>query len=148
MLLPALDALVDKLRSMAHALADVPMLSRTHGQTASPTTLGKEVANVVARLATARARIAAVPLLAKMNGAVGNYNAHLAAYPDVDWEAFSRQVVEKRLGLVLQPAHHPDRAARLHGRAVRRLRALQHHPHRLGARRLGLCRRWATSSSG
>jgi adenylosuccinate lyase len=79
------------------------MLSRTHGQTASPTTLGKEVANVVARLATARARIAAVPLLAKMNGAVGNYNAHLAAYPGVDWEAFSLQVVEKRLGLVLNP---------------------------------------------
>jgi adenylosuccinate lyase len=102
-LLPALDGLIEKMRSMAHALADVPMLSRTHGQTASPTTLGKEVANVVARLATARARIAAVPLLAKMNGAVGNYNAHLAAYPAVDWEAFSRQVVEKRLGLVLNP---------------------------------------------
>jgi adenylosuccinate lyase len=102
-LLPALDALVDKLRAMAHALAATPMLSRTHGQTASPTTLGKEVANVVARLATARERIAAVPLRAKMNGAVGNYNAHLAAYPDVDWEAFSRQVVEKRLGLVLNP---------------------------------------------
>jgi adenylosuccinate lyase len=102
-LLPALDALIDKLRSMAHALAEVPMLSRTHGQTASPTTLGKEVANVVARLVTARARIAAVPLLAKMNGAVGNYNAHLAAYPDVDWEAFARQVVERRLGLVLNP---------------------------------------------
>jgi adenylosuccinate lyase len=102
-LLPALDALIEKMRSMAHALAEVPMLSRTHGQTASPTTLGKEVANVVARLATARARIAAVPLLAKMNGAVGNYNAHLAAYPDVNWEAFSRQVVEKRLGLVLNP---------------------------------------------
>jgi adenylosuccinate lyase len=102
-LLPALDALVDKLRAMAHALAELPMLSRTHGQTASPTTLGKEVANVVARLATARARIAAVPLLAKMNGAVGNYNAHLAAYPGVDWEAFSRQVVERRLGLTFNP---------------------------------------------
>ena len=102
-LLPALDTLIDKLRAMAHALAEVPMLSRTHGQTASPTTLGKEVANVVARLSTARARIAAVPLLAKMNGAVGNYNAHLAAYPGVDWEAFARQVVEKRLGLVLNP---------------------------------------------
>jgi adenylosuccinate lyase len=102
-LLPVLDALTDKLRGMAHALADLPMLSRTHGQTASPTTLGKEVANVVARLATARARIAAVPLLAKMNGAVGNYNAHLVAYPAVDWEAFSRQVVERRLGLVLNP---------------------------------------------
>jgi adenylosuccinate lyase len=102
-LLPALDGLIDKMRAMAHALADVPMLSRTHGQTASPTTLGKEVANVVARLATARERIAAVPLRAKMNGAVGNYNAHLAAYPDVDWEAFSRNVVQKRLGLVLNP---------------------------------------------
>jgi adenylosuccinate lyase len=102
-LLPALDGLIEKMRSMAHALADVPMLSRTHGQTASPTTLGKEVANVVARLMTARARIAAVALLAKMNGAVGNYNAHLAAYPAVDWEAFSRQVVEKRLGLTLNP---------------------------------------------
>jgi adenylosuccinate lyase len=102
-MLPRLDALTDKLRGMAHALAEVPMLSRTHGQTASPTTLGKEVANVVARLVTARARIAAVPLLAKMNGAVGNYNAHLAAYPDIDWEAFARQVVEKRLGLTLNP---------------------------------------------
>jgi adenylosuccinate lyase len=102
-LLPALDALVDKLRAMAHALAELPMLSRTHGQTASPTTLGKEVANVAARLAIARERIFAVPLRAKMNGAVGNYNAHLAAYPDVDWEAFSRKVVEARLGLVLNP---------------------------------------------
>ena len=102
-LLPALDGLIEQLRTMAHALAEVPMLSRTHGQTASPTTLGKEVANVVARLVTARARIAAVPLLAKMNGAVGNYNAHLAAYPDLDWEAFARQVVEKRLGLTLNP---------------------------------------------
>jgi adenylosuccinate lyase len=99
-LLPALDKLLAKLTQMAHDLAALPMLSRTHGQTASPTTVGKEVANVAARLATARARIAAVPLLAKMNGAVGNYNAHLAAYPDLDWESFSRQVVQDRLGLV------------------------------------------------
>jgi adenylosuccinate lyase len=84
---------------MAHAHAELPMLSRTHGQSASPTTLGKEMANVAARLRTARSRFAAVPLLAKMNGAVGNYNAHLAAYPDFDWEAFSRKVVESRLGL-------------------------------------------------
>jgi adenylosuccinate lyase len=84
-------------------LAAVPMLSRTHGQTASPTTVGKEIANVVARLATARARIAAVPLLAKMNGAVGNYNAHLAAWPAFDWEAFSRRVVEQQLGLGFNP---------------------------------------------
>jgi adenylosuccinate lyase len=76
------------------------MLSRTHGQTATPTTLGKEVANVAARLARARAKIEAMPLLAKMNGAVGNYNAHLAAYPDFDWEMFARRVVEERLGLV------------------------------------------------
>ena len=102
-LLPALDALQAKLTQMAHDLAALPMLSRTHGQTASPTTVGKEVANVAARLATARERIAAVPLLAKMNGAVGNYNAHLAAYPDHDWEAFSRRVVQERLGLVFNP---------------------------------------------
>jgi adenylosuccinate lyase len=98
-MLPALRAVEQRLVDMAHALADVPMLSRTHGQSASPTTLGKEMANVAARLRTARQRIAAVPLLAKMNGAVGNYNAHLAAYPDFDWEAFSREVVEKNLRL-------------------------------------------------
>jgi adenylosuccinate lyase len=98
-LLPALDSVIDRMRAMAHTLADVPMLSRTHGQTASPTTVGKEVANVVARLAHARTRIAEVKLLAKMNGAVGNYNAHLAAYPQFDWEAFARDVVEKKLGL-------------------------------------------------
>ena len=98
-LLPALDRLLAQLGAMAHTLAALPMLSRTHGQTASPTTVGKEVANVAARLATARARIAAVPLPAKMNGAVGNYNAHVAAYPGFDWEAFSRRVVEEHLGL-------------------------------------------------
>ena len=102
-LLPALDALQDKLTRMAHELAALPMLSRTHGQTASPTTVGKEVANVAARLASARERIAAVPLLAKMNGAVGNYNAHLAAYPGFDWEGFSRRVVQDRLGLAFNP---------------------------------------------
>ena len=98
-LLPALDALAACLRGLAGTLAGVPMLSRTHGQTASPTTVGKEVANVAARLAIAQARITAVPLPAKMNGAVGNYNAHLAAYPGFDWPAFSRQVVVGRLGL-------------------------------------------------
>jgi adenylosuccinate lyase len=98
-LLPALDQLLDKLRDLAHELAAVPMLSRTHGQTASPTTVGKEIANVVARLARARAVIADVKLPAKMNGAVGNYNAHLAAYPAFDWEAFARSVVEDKLGL-------------------------------------------------
>ena len=98
-LLPALDRIAAQLQALAHAHAAVPMLSRTHGQTASPTTVGKEVANVLARLRKARAAIAAVALPAKMNGAVGNYNAHLSAWPDFDWEAFSRQVVEQRLGL-------------------------------------------------
>jgi adenylosuccinate lyase len=98
-LLPALDKVAGRLRTMAHTLAEVPMLARTHGQTASPTTVGKEIANVVARLAQARGRIADVKLLAKMNGAVGNYNAHLAAYPDFDWEGFARNVVEEQLGL-------------------------------------------------
>ena len=102
-LLPALDRIVEQLRAMAQAHAAVPMLSRTHGQTASPTTVGKEVANVLARLRHARARFAAVALPAKMNGAVGNYNAHLAAWPDFDWEAFARQVVEQRLGLAFNP---------------------------------------------
>ena len=102
-LLPAIDKLIARLRDQARALADVPMLSRTHGLTASPTTVGKEIANVVARLAHARTRIADVKLLAKMNGAVGNYNAHLAAYPDHDWEAFARRVVEKQLGLTFNP---------------------------------------------
>lgn len=106
-LLPALDGVIAKLRDMAHALAAVPMLSRTHGQTASPTTVGKELANVVVRLQTARAAIAGVKLMGKMNGAVGNYNAHLSAWPDFDWEGFSRTVVETPeplgLGLTFQP---------------------------------------------
>ena len=92
--LPMLDAIITKLREMAHLYADVPMLSRTHGQTASPTTVGKEIANVVMRLRAARERIAKVSILAKMNGAVGNYNAHLSAWPEFDWEAFSKRVVE------------------------------------------------------
>ncbi|TSE28667.1 Adenylosuccinate lyase [Tepidimonas thermarum] len=93
-LLQGLDAIIERLRAFAHAWAEQPMLSRTHGQTASPTTVGKELANVVVRLQAARERVAGVPLRAKMNGAVGNYNAHLAAYPEVDWEAFARSVVE------------------------------------------------------
>ncbi len=102
-LLPGLDGVTARLAAMAHALAELPMLARTHGQTASPTTVGKELANVVARLHAARARIAAVQPLAKMNGAVGNYNAHRAAWPDFDWERFAREVVEQRLGLVFNP---------------------------------------------
>ena len=93
-LLPGIDALQDKLRAMAHQYADNAMLSRTHGQTASPTTVGKELANVLMRVHTARQRIAKVPLLAKMNGAVGNYNAHVSARADFDWEAFAKRVIE------------------------------------------------------
>ena len=106
-LLPALTGITAKLREMAHAYAAVPMLSRTHGQTASPTTVGKEIANVLVRLEKASARIAEVKLLAKMNGAVGNYNAHLSAWPEFDWEAFSKKVIEspepQGLGLSFQP---------------------------------------------
>ncbi len=102
-LLPQLRKIHDALTELALANASVPMLSRTHGQPASPTTLGKEIANIAKRLERAIAAIAAVPLLGKMNGAVGNYNAHLSAYPDFDWERFAREVVEQRLGLQFNP---------------------------------------------
>ncbi|HWX02597.1 adenylosuccinate lyase [Collimonas sp.] len=102
-LLPALQQLIAKLTELAHANAELPMMSRTHGQPASPTTLGKEIANVVARLQRAVKRIAGVEILGKMNGAVGNYNAHLSAYPDFDWENFSKDVIEQRLGLTFNP---------------------------------------------
>jgi len=102
-LLPAIDALVARLAALAREHAAQPMLARTHGQTATPTTLGKEVGNVVARLGRARTGTASIALLGKMNGAVGNYNAHLAAYPEFDWESFARRVVEDRLGLVFNP---------------------------------------------
>jgi adenylosuccinate lyase len=92
-LLPALNGLREELRALAHAHAALPMLARTHGQPATPTTLGKEFANVVARLDRALAAVADAPMPGKLNGAVGNYNAHLAAYPDVDWEALARRVV-------------------------------------------------------
>jgi adenylosuccinate lyase len=101
-LLPALDKLLATLRQMAHALAAQPMLARTHGQTASPTTLGKEIANVIARLQRQRAQIAAVALSGKINGAVGNYNAHVVAYPEVDWPALAQRFVES-LGLDFNP---------------------------------------------
>ncbi|NBY00176.1 MAG: adenylosuccinate lyase, partial [Burkholderiaceae bacterium] len=99
-LLPQLRLIQQNLATLAIAHAKVAMLSRTHGQPASPTTLGKELANIAQRLERAIHVIAAVPLFGKMNGAVGNYNAHIAAYPEFDWEQLSRQVVEKRLGLV------------------------------------------------
>jgi adenylosuccinate lyase len=101
-LLPAVDGLVARFRELAHQLADLPMLARTHGQPATPTTLGKEMANIAARLIRSRARIAAVSLTAKFNGAVGNYNAHLSAYPDLDWEQFNRRFIES-LGLEFNP---------------------------------------------
>jgi len=101
-LLPRVDGLIQALRTMAHAHAALPMLSRTHGQTASPTTVGKELANVVARLRRQREVLAALPMPGKANGAVGNYNAHVAAYPDVDWPKFSQAFVES-LGLAWQP---------------------------------------------
>ena len=102
-MLPALDDIIAKLTELAHTNAALPMMSRTHGQPASPTTLGKEIANVVARLQGARQRIASVAILGKMNGAVGNYNAHLSAYPSFDWPSFSRKVIEQRLGLTFNP---------------------------------------------
>lgn len=101
-LLPQLDALIAKLRDMAHEFAAVPMLARTHGQTASPTTVGKELANVVARLQRQRLVFAELPVPGKINGAVGNFNAHQIAYPEVDWRAFSKTFVNS-LGLSWQP---------------------------------------------
>ena len=97
-LLPAYDKVLNRFRELAHGLAELPMLSHTHGQPASPTTLGKEMANIAARLIRARSRIADVQMTAKFNGAVGNYNAHLSAYPDFDWEGFNQKFIES-LGL-------------------------------------------------
>ncbi|QSI77961.1 adenylosuccinate lyase [Niveibacterium microcysteis] len=101
-LLPAFDKVVDRFVALAHQHAELPMLSRTHGQTASPTTLGKEMANIAYRLRRARKAFAAVDMTAKFNGAVGNYNAHLSAYPDFDWAAFNQRFIES-LGLVFNP---------------------------------------------
>ena len=101
-LLPALQAIADHLRGLAHAHADLPMLARTHGQPATPTTLGKEFANVFARLERQIATLARLPIKAKMNGAVGNYNAHAIAYPDVDWERIAAKTVTS-LGLEFSP---------------------------------------------
>ena len=102
-LLPKLAEIVEKLTGMAHTLAAVPMMSRTHGQPATPTTLGKEIANVVYRLQRQIQNLQSQEFLGKINGAVGNYNAHLAAYPDVDWEAHCRRFVETGLGLTFNP---------------------------------------------
>ncbi|MEG4314797.1 adenylosuccinate lyase [Pseudomonas sp. FIP_A4] len=102
-LLPLMRQIAEAIRALAIKFADVPMLSRTHGQPASPTTLGKELANVVYRLERQIKQVAEVPLLGKINGAVGNYNAHLSAYPQVDWEANAREFIEQDLGLSWNP---------------------------------------------
>ncbi len=101
-MLPMLDKLIARLTELAKELADMPMLSHTHGQPASPTTLGKELANVVYRLRRQREQLVKVEILGKINGAVGNFNAHLSAYPEFDWETFARKFVES-LGLVYNP---------------------------------------------
>ena len=101
-MLPTLDSLINCLRDLAHQLADLPMLCRTHGQTATPSTLGKEMANVVHRLQRARTRLASVEILGKINGAVGNYNSHVASYPEVDWESFAQRFVIAR-GITFNP---------------------------------------------
>jgi adenylosuccinate lyase len=101
-LLPMIDRVIDRFVQLAHQHAELAMLSRTHGQPASPTTLGKEMANIVYRLLRARKSIASVEMTAKFNGAVGNYNAHLSAYPEADWAAFNQQFIES-LGLTFNP---------------------------------------------
>src|SRR5690606_29097369 len=101
-LVPMMQKIVDAIAALAHRYADMPMLSRTHGQTASPSTMGKEMANVAARLRRQLEQVRTVALLGKINGAVGNYNAHLSAYPELDWEQNARQFVES-LGLEWNP---------------------------------------------
>ncbi|MEQ1589062.1 MAG: adenylosuccinate lyase, partial [Gallionella sp.] len=99
---PTLNVLINRLKNIAHQLADLPMLCRTHGQTATPSTLGKEMANVVYRLQRAEQRLTAIEILGKINGAVGNYNAHLSAYPNVDWESLAQGFISK-LGIAFNP---------------------------------------------
>lgn len=101
-LLPQMGEIIDAIRTLSHEHAAQPMLSRTHGQTASPTTVGKEMANVVARLERQRAQLVTIPMLGKINGAVGNYNAHLSAYPELDWAGIAEKFVT-RLGLDFNP---------------------------------------------
>ena len=102
-IVPKLNEIAAKLQQMAHELAEVPMMSRTHGQPATPTTLGKEIANVLQRLRRQIKQLEAQEFLGKINGAVGNYNAHMTAYPNVDWEAHCRTFVEQSLGLTFNP---------------------------------------------
>ncbi len=102
-LLPEMDAIINRLRDFAHDYAEIPMLSHTHGQPASPTTIGKEFANIVARLVRQRKQVANVVMLGKINGAVGNYNAHVSAYPELDWPALAEQFITENLGLSFNP---------------------------------------------
>jgi adenylosuccinate lyase len=101
-MLPVMDDIIDRLAALSHDYADIPMLSRTHGQTASPTTVGKEMANVVHRLRSQRNQVANVAILGKINGAVGNYNAHQVAYPEIDWPAFADAFITS-LGITMNP---------------------------------------------
>ena len=101
-MIPALNKIIAKLVELAHQFADIPMLARTHGQPATPTTMGKELANFVYRLQRGRMQLSSIPILGKLNGAVGNYNAHYSAYPDIDWEKFAQHFVED-LGLQFNP---------------------------------------------
>ncbi len=101
-LLPAMDEIIETLTTQAKAYAEQPMLSRTHGQTASPTTVGKELANVVHRLRKQRDQVANIEIVGKANGAVGNYNAHISAYPEIDWPVFSQNFIES-IGLKISP---------------------------------------------
>jgi len=101
-LLPAMDEIIDTLSKQAQEYASQPMLSRTHGQTASPTTVGKELANVVYRLRKQREQVVNIEIVGKANGAVGNYNAHISAYPEIDWPAFSQKFIES-IGLSINP---------------------------------------------
>ena len=101
-LLPAMDQIIEKLTQQSQEYAEQPMLSRTHGQTASPTTVGKELANVVYRLRKQRDQVADIVIVGKANGAVGNYNAHICAYPEIDWPAFSQSFIES-IGLKINP---------------------------------------------
>ena len=101
-LLNQMDEVIDSIKRQAHELAEQPMLCRTHGQPASPSTMGKELANVVYRLQRQREQVAGIKLMGKINGAVGNYNAHLSAYPDIDWQAFAQNFIES-LGVTYNP---------------------------------------------
>ena len=102
-ILPKLVEITQKLQNMAHQFAAMPMMARTHGQPATPTTLGKEIANIIARLNRQIQQLSQQTLLGKINGAVGNYNAHMVAYPNIDWEAHAKKFVEQDLGLTFNP---------------------------------------------